>query len=964
MATPRQQIMSSLGLNTQQEREEKDLVDMGIPVGQGSPALDQSDPDNLSAIMSIQQTAQESQAPLQQSDPDALAALQMSLYQNKEDEFTTELADDIEGFSMSSFLDEADHLAGYINKGLVGNFLDLPGTIFNVLTFADADDFRYVQPFSKNFLGLNTGAIFDPAQSRGSEEMKKRLRPYGKAAEFASGGFLPQGILNKAAQGMQATRIRTAPFTGGKQQAVAPTSVVRQPLPVASRTPGGTPVQQLTGPGADRITEMVGGFAGLGAGTMSYLSDGDPLAETLGGLTLPLAAILGLKVGSGAYTAYAARKELGGAGDPTGSRALDTAVDQISTQAVDPSKAILTIKKNLAAGKTGDLGVLSEDLGLMSYVKLMRSKGSPSKSTDGFQAKMLEIDEKTSRSILSALDDVTEDTADAMFANFVMGREQAIAKSIQGTVDNARLEAKSAMERSGTDLQRTVDEAQSIVQNQMDIAIKESTKGLNALWNKIPNSFVNRKNVESVAKSFLNKAALSTDQEVVAAGKTLDPYFKALLNSAQKGRVPAKELIKFRSNMLKVVRNSKAKSESNESLEFLAQEAQDAVLQILNKSKASVAYRRAADETLLVNDIFKRATIDLSKPDNLAKRMLGVGEGGAERFDAALKASGYNPGLMGAMDDYVRAAFADTAIVTRNGIDVVDPKKAQIFLKKHQSYLSKPQNQQLRAEFEEAARSQVASEKLAGKQSKFTADRKIQSFNTFSEFTDPVRAVNSVLSNKNPEKAIKLLMRQAAKDSSGDAMEGLQRVFVRSLIQKATGQGIPAQEVLEGTVGSLKGVDFYNKSKPTLNILFGNNKDALKNIDDIFKQIKVQQQAKGAPAARLDVVENVALEALQKFVGVRLAPIISRGSGAGALTIAGTASNAMKKFFTEMPRQRAYAIVEELMINPQKYAAHAERVRAAADEVEAIRAVARLMDAFINPALVSPEEAPEEPFTL
>ena len=65
-----------------------------------------------------------------------------------------------------------------------------------------------------------------------------------------------------------------------------------------------------------------------------------------------------------------------------------------------------------------------------------------------------------------------------------------------------------------------------------------------------------------------------------------------------------------------------------------------------------------------------------------------------------------------------------------------------------------------------------------------------------------------------------------------------------------------------------------------------------------------------------------------------------------------------------MPRQRAYAIVEELMINPQKYAVHAERVRAAADEVEAIRAVARLMDAFINPALVSPEEAPEEPFTL
>ena len=34
----------------------------------------------------------------------------------------------------------------------------------------------------------------------------------------------------------------------------------------------------------------------------------------------------------------------------------------------------------------------------------------------------------------------------------------------------------------------------------------------------VPDPFVNRANVEKAAKSFLNRAALDTDQEVIAAG--------------------------------------------------------------------------------------------------------------------------------------------------------------------------------------------------------------------------------------------------------------------------------------------------------------------------------------------------------------------------------------------------------------------------------------------------------------
>ena len=953
MATPEQQVMDALGLNSVSQQQEEDVRNLGVPIGTGSPALDQSDPASLEAFIASQQEQKQVNAPLEVSDPDALEAFQMSNIQNKEDEFTTKLSDDLDGFTLGEISDTAGIIGSYINKGLVGNLLDLPGGLLNIVTGADPSDFRYVQPFSQNFLGLDTGRIFDPSRQPGSDELKESLRPLGVGLEYAAGAIGPQALINRSAQ-IAAPAIRSTPFVKGGQQALAPTNLVRQPLPTGFQSVGGSIAQQQAGRAGNLIAGGVGVLSGVGAAGMSSISNGSPLAEAAGGIGLPIAALIGARSGAGLYGLFKTT------GDLVGKKAVtESAIDQMATHSTDFKKSVLTTKKNLADGKTGDLGVLSEDPGLMSFVKLMRSKGSPSKTQPRFSTQAIELDEKSSRQLLTDLQNVTDETADAFFSDFIKGREQGLARAIQGQADNARLEAKSAMERAGTALELSVDEAAQIATKQADEAIEISTTGLNNLWDTVPDSFVNRANVEKAAKSFLNRAALDTDQEVIAAGKTLDPYFKALLNTAQKGRVPAREIIKFRSNMLQVTRNLKAKNESNAALQKLADDAQEQILGVLENSRASVAYRRAADETIKVHDIFKRGAIDFTDTRVIGKRMLGLGEGGAERVDQIAKAAGYNEGLIGAADDYVRAAFANTAI--KDG--VVVPRSAEAFLKKHQSYLAQPQNRQLRAELEDAAFTQKATDALIAKQSQFTSERAKAAFNTFSTLADPVRAVQSVLRNEQPRKAMNLLVRQAAKDPTGEAIEGLRRTFVKTLIQKATGKEVGVSEILEGRVGKLKGSTAYDKMKPVLNDLFGDSPEQLKVIDDVFSQIKNIQRASSAPAAADSVVERVAFDSMLQYIGIRAAPIVSKGSGAGALSIAGKASSIMKKLFSERPKQQAYQIIEELMVNPEKYAKAAAAVANARDEVEMVRAATGFLDSFTNPALYSEEEEPVLRFT-
>ena len=96
------------------------------------------------------------------------------------------MVEDAERFSVRKTVDTGNILAGYVNKGLVGNFMDLPFVLGNVVSEALGSDLRSPLP-SQNLLGFDTGVFFDPERASTDKALKKSLRPLGVGLEFGVG---------------------------------------------------------------------------------------------------------------------------------------------------------------------------------------------------------------------------------------------------------------------------------------------------------------------------------------------------------------------------------------------------------------------------------------------------------------------------------------------------------------------------------------------------------------------------------------------------------------------------------------------------------------------------------------------------------------------------------------------------------------------------------------------------------
>lgn len=919
-----------------------------VPASQNAP---QSNPESLEALRAF---ASQGEPTVTQSNPESLKALRSFATGDDSDPESVSLVEDAERFSVRKAVDTGNILAGYVNKGLVGNFMDLPFVLGNVLSESLGSDLRSPLP-SQNLLGFDTGIFFDPERASTDKALKKSLRPLGVGLEYGVGFALPQAALARTAGGMTTTAIRQTPFSQG-QQALAPTSVARAPLPVGSKSAGGSVAQDLTSQGANTAFLLTSGLSGGGAFTGSLLSDGNPMAELAGGLVTPVGALLGAKtVGTvkQQFDVFRSGSDLFGK-----SKATEAAITAIASHAENPALALQNLKVALDKGQTGSLAVLTKDEGIAGLTKYMQKRSPTGAAEEGvvFNSRLLELDKRTARELADVVNNISDEAADGFFANFIQGRETALQKSVSGMIAEAEKRAATDAERASSGL-ISQSEASKALSAQIQAADDAATKGLDEVWATVPNNFVSKKNVLSFAKNALNKTSARTDQEALAVGNTFDKYINALIKTGEKGRIPVKELITFRSNILREIRNMQGNRQSNSYIEAFGQQLQNDAMDLILRSPGGARYKAAANETKIIKDIFDRATFSQKDPETLGKNILASGEKGVANIDEMAKMAGYNEGILGAMDDYIRAAFHATAVKrdpVTPGVEIVDPVAGQRFLKKHYEVLQKETYAPLRAELEDAVRSQVISQNLQNKGPKFMADRARQSFNTFAEFKFPTEAVNSIIRSKNPAKEAKLLVRQANKDKSGQALEGLQRTFVDSILSKAfkfdDGVATGVNRITPAQYAKLK-----NANKE----IFSNNPESIKILDDVFSQIDSIVKAKGAKQVDAQMAADALSDALIRMAGVTIGG--SRGLGkitGSPLMTAGATSQFMRRYLGTKPIENTFRAMEEMIINPALYKDELTAALKATDDVEAIMRTQSLIDRLSIgvPAAMSPED--------
>ena len=234
------------------------------------------------------------------------------------------------------------------------------------------------------------------------------------------------------------------------------------------------------------------------------------------------------------------------------------------------------------------------------------------------------------------------------------------------------------------------------------------------------------------------------------------------------------------------------------------------------------------------------------------------------------------------------------------------------------------------------------------------ADRARQSFNTFAAFEFPTEAVNSIIRSKNPAKDAKLLVRQANKDKSGQALEGLQRTFVDSILSKAfkfdDGVATGVNRITPAQYAKLK-----NANKE----IFSNNPESIKILDDVFSQIDSMVKAKGAKQVDAQMAADALSDALIRMAGVTIGG--SRGLGkitGSPLMTAGATSQFMRKYLGTKPIENTFRAMEEMIINPALYKDELTAALKATDDVEAIMRTQSLIDRLSIgvPAAMSPED--------
>ena len=920
--------------------------------------VSQSNPESLEALRAF---ASQGEPTVTQSNPESLKALKSFATGDDSDPESVSLVEDAERFSVRKAVDTGNILAGYVNKGLVGNFMDLPFVLGNVVSEALGSDLRSPLP-SQNLLGFDTGIFFDPKRASTDKALQKSLRPLGVGLEFGVGFALPQALLARTAGGMTTTGIRQTPFAQAStkyrlsQQALAPTSVARAPLPVGSKSAGGSVAQDLTSQGANTAFLLTSGLSGGGAFGGSVLSDGNPMAELAAGIFTPVAALLGAKtVGTVKQQFDLFRSGYDFLGK---NKATEAAITAIASHAENPALALQNLRTALNKGQTGNLAVLTKDEGIAGLIKYMQKRSPTGAAEEGvvFNSRLLELDKRTARELADVVNNISDEAADGFFANFIQGRETALQKSVIGMIAEAEKRAATDAERASSGL-ISQSEASKALSAQIQAADDAATKGLDEVWATVPNNFVSKKNVLSFAKNALNKTSARTDQEALAVGNIFDKYINALIRTGEKGRIPVKELITFRSNILREIRNLQGNRQSNSYIEAFGQQLQNDAMDLILRSPGGARYKAAANETKIIKDIFDRATFSQKNPETLGKNILASGEKGVANIDEIAKMAGYNEGILGAMDDYIRAAF-HAAAVKRDpvtpGVEIVDPVAGQRFLKKHYEVLQKETYAPLRAELEDAVRSQVVSQNLQNKGPKFMADRARQSFNTFAEFEFPTEAVNSIIRSKNPAKEAKLLVRQANKDKSGQALEGLQRTFVDSILSKAfkfdDGVATGVNRITPAQYAKLK-----NANKE----IFSNNPESIKILDDVFSQINSMVKAKGAKQVDAQMAADALSDALIRMAGVTIGGSRGLGKVTGSpLMTAGATSQFMRKYLGAKPIENTFRAMEEMIINPALYKDELTAALKATDDVEAIMRTQSLIDRLSIgvPAAMSPED--------
>lgn len=510
--------------------------------------------------------------------------------------------------------------------------------------------------------------------------------------------------------------------------------------------------------------------------------------------------------------------------------------------------------------------------------------------------------------------------------DFIAQRRETFRNRLTARLDAANERAQQRVQRLAP--ARRESENAVIVRQEIDRAYDSAVLQERSLWGRVPkNAAVPTGATRAAYAEILAETGRARAQDI-------PPEARDLLGSEDgfASTETVREMHALYSQLRQRAREAMSGAAPNENRARIANSIADAILEDLGATgglptNVGQSINEARAFSRVINEVFGQGTVG-----RLTSRQRNGGEAVAP--EASLAGSVGSGGVRGAvavddirgavggaadvpLDDYLRGRLMDTASPRGQ----FRPERAEDFARYNRETLERfPELQ-----------GDIGAASTASRQAASQADRVKRMVSTLDNPRENVGAAflnaapgdeiaAAVFQARNPVRAANQVRRQAAKDPSGRALDGVKGGFLDHLMRKAFG-AFDSQGRREVSGNALFGDLQDSRTRAALAQVF--EPQELSRMDRIAREFQGLEGARkaGTLDAVIDDAPNAVISLIARTIAARQGARAGQGTSGASLLTANFASRRMQKILDSLTNDRAEALIRDAITDRDLFVA-------------------------------------------
>lgn len=503
-----------------------------------------------------------------------------------------------------------------------------------------------------------------------------------------------------------------------------------------------------------------------------------------------------------------------------------------------------------------------------------------------------------------------------LLADITRNRVAAIELGIDRRIAIAIGEAEKKL--NTLPIARRATEESRIVRSEIEAVMRQELDKTKQLWAKVSkNTPVGFEKTRETLRILEDDLAFSQRNDA--------PFFlrkDPVIIDKELTSTSIREMQGLRSKLLETARIARSKGQWNKAR--IAGDVADAILEdigivarqattpesaTLQAALASTRRNKERFEQGIVGKILGLTRTGAPAIDPSLTLDISVGRLGA-RGAVDISKVAITPEAKAATERFITRSYTDFALNKQTGI--LDPVKANTWVKNNEAILD--QFPDLRTQLTDASQAQELATRTQGvliARKRALQDPKISQAARFLRSSDLNLEVESIFKSNNPARTANQLARQARKDPTGDALEGMKSGIVDFVLEKASIGAF--NEAGEQTLSGKTLLNFINRNSGALKQFF--TPEEISRMNRIGKELAKIETFEATKAGQKEIelkdIASSMLRLVSRVSGAQAGRWVAGVTGGGTVQTPGIFSERFRDFTTRLTKNRAQQLIHD-----------------------------------------------------